>query len=214
LKKLPPMERYYQEMGKGQGDSNLISQMLGLSLGTKGFNATNALDPMMMMLGGSNDLMMGTLMPADSDRPGKTPSGFGSDPLPTPEIAAREQEQKRRTEEFKRLVDPSLPALPPPNVHIPSAMELLLRPASATPAPTPGSLPAGIAGLPGSAARPASGAMTPGFGMPGSAGNTLTPVLPGNPYAVSQPVNATPPPVNVAPTRPPDTLDNYPKRKF
>ena len=36
LKKLPPMERFYKEMGKGQGgDSNLMSEMMGLALGLK-----------------------------------------------------------------------------------------------------------------------------------------------------------------------------------
>ena len=159
--------------------------------------------------------MMGMWFPRDTDRPDKAAPGFTGDPLPTPEVAAREQEQKRRMEEFKRLVDPSLPALPPPNAQIPCAMELLLRPASAAAPPAPGSLPGAIAaGLPGSAAAPAPGAMGPVFGMPGSAGSTLTPVLPGNPYATTQPANATPKPVNVTPTRPPDTLDNYPKRKF
>jgi hypothetical protein len=213
LKKLPPMERYYQEMTRAQGlNTNAMGEMMSMAMGLKGPNATNMMNPMVMMLQGTNDLMRAMLLAGDPEPPDKTTPVFTAAPL-TLEVTVREQKEKRRLEEFKRLLDPTLPELPPPNAHVLTAMEQLLQPAPATPTPVAaGGLPGG---LPGAATAPLPSGMTPAFGIPAPAANTFNPMLPGNPFAISTPLNLQPKPVNNnTPTKPPDVLDNYPKRKF
>ena len=114
---LSPVEKYYQSLEPGsKRATNRADSISEIMWNLKQLSGTNGFSSMGAYLPDEQDLLKGNLLPpaADSDSSRKD-SGSAQNFKGVREAAASEaaeREQKKRLDDFKRLMDPSLP--PPP----------------------------------------------------------------------------------------------------
>jgi hypothetical protein len=204
------VEKYYEDSGRSGASTNTLNDWINAwSRDPYGMNAMN---PMNLLLPGSDQLIKKMLLPGDSPTETKKKVASSTSSAGGQEVSDEDLERNQRAlYDLKRMMDPSLPPYQPkgfnPLLNPLAGMNVLSRPGTDF-----GSAPA-IVPLPGT---PTSGAMSPVLGVATTAGGGLPsmtsgPLKPMLPETVQKLLAEPQKPVLVKPMDPTATM---PRRKF
>ncbi len=213
-KKLSPMEKYYQDLGKKPvPGSNTVSRMLMEAWTTRQYSGTNSFDSLSLAMPGL-DYLLKAMQPGSNSVFGKDDNAATDDPAAGAAFESK-ADQKQRSEAFKHILNHDSPAQPlagPDTVFAPFS-DLLKFGAPASPAfATPASSAFGTPAMPGvfSPTPSAAPASVSGF-RPAAQNSGISPAF--SPAITTR--SAAP---SVAPSSKPVALDpfkeNMPKRSF
>jgi hypothetical protein len=203
------IEKYYEQSGRNTGATNTLNDWI--NAWTRDPSGLNSMNPMNFMIPGSEQLLKNMILPGDTNSVGKKSDNASSKNSPTQDLADDDRDN-RLMDEFKRMIDPTLPPLPPkgynpmkdPFAEMNSLLKTGLGGTGPATTQLPGSQTIGAMNPVLGAANPMSGA----FQLPTAANAPVKPIIPDSVQKMlAQPEK----PVMVKPV---DPASMMPRRKF
>ena len=213
LNKMSPRERYFEELNmKRAAATNSYSESLSLTPNSAGLSSTDTLGPVWLSQPKGFGLTPTFPLSLGSTNGQKSAGTFGASQVRSPADLAAERAHQRKIQEFRHLLDPSLPApLSQPSfagpldslIHPSGSPILPSTPSQIVPPPTiPSTFNTGFsspAANPGALATPVAAGP---WGAPAASSYTRASLFPTQQQPVRKPVSADP------------FKDSTPKRAF